>query len=137
MAALIAALGWRGALGVVAAMFLFVVAPLNAWALRGTGHRPRPGRPRCGGRRHAARGAAHARVLAVTAAFTLDAFVMAGLCGASSRSCRRAERGAGAGGAGVDRAGAGGRPRRLRLARAGLAAAAPWACRCWPGWRCR
>ena len=37
-AALISALGWRHALWVIAAVLIVVVAPLNAWALRGPAH---------------------------------------------------------------------------------------------------
>ena len=38
---LIGAVGWRGALLALAACLLFVVAPLHAWALRGTALAPR------------------------------------------------------------------------------------------------
>ncbi|MFZ4652110.1 MAG: MFS transporter [Rubrivivax sp.] len=79
MAALIAALGWRGALGVVAAVFLLVVAPLNAWALRGPamGRAPAAADEVADATLHEALRTRAFWML--TTAFTLDAFVMAGL----------------------------------------------------------
>lgn len=46
VAALVAGLGWRGALGVLAALMALGVAPLNAWLLRGPAEgAPLPGAP--------------------------------------------------------------------------------------------
>ena len=77
---LIGAVGWRGALLALAACLLFVVAPLHAWALRGTALAPAPARP------HDAAADAtlhealrHPSFWLLTASFTLYAFVGAAL----------------------------------------------------------
>ncbi|MFM7532267.1 MAG: MFS transporter [Rubrivivax sp.] len=76
---LIGAFGWREALWATAGLFLFVITPLNAWALQGpaTGQAP----PDDDAVADATlREALRTRAFwLLTLAFTLDAFVMAGL----------------------------------------------------------
>jgi MFS family permease len=79
VAALMAALGWRGALWVMAAVMALGVAPLHAWALRGPGvalptHEPDPVATAT------LREALHTRAFwLLTLTFTLYSFVIAGL----------------------------------------------------------
>jgi MFS family permease len=76
---LIGSLGWRAALWAPAALFLVVITPLNAWALRGpaTGHAPPADDAVADATLHEALRTRAFWLL--TLAFTLDAFVMAGL----------------------------------------------------------
>jgi MFS family permease len=76
---LIGSLGWRAALWATAALFLIVITPLNAWALRGpaTGHAPPADDVVADATLHEALRTRAFWLL--TLAFTLDAFVMAGL----------------------------------------------------------
>jgi MFS family permease len=76
---LIGSLGWRPALWATAALFLLVITPLNAWALRGpaAGHAPPSDDVVADATLHEALRTRAFWLL--TLAFTLDAFVMAGL----------------------------------------------------------
>ncbi len=79
VAALIAALGWRGALAAIGAVLLFGVAPLHAWALRG------PAQPRTRAQHRSADDATLRQALKapafwlLTLCFTLYAFASAAL----------------------------------------------------------
>jgi len=77
---LIGALGWRDALLVLAACLLVVIAPLHAWALRGTAIAPMPARPHDAADDATLREALrHPTFWLLTASFTLYAFVGAAL----------------------------------------------------------
>jgi MFS family permease len=77
---LIGAVGWRGALLVFAACLLGVVAPLHAWALRGTSHVAAPPVPADSAADATLREALHHPTFwLLTASFTLHAFVIAAL----------------------------------------------------------
>jgi hypothetical protein len=82
-AALIAQLGWREALLAIAAVLALVVAPLNAWALRGPGDAAAagaPGRPAAALPGTPLRAALRLPVFwLLTATFTLHAFAAAAL----------------------------------------------------------
>jgi MFS family permease len=81
---LIGAVGWRGALLALAACLLLVVAPLHAWALRGTTHAP-AATPVPSGAARAIDDATlhealrHPTFWLLTASFTLHALVIAAL----------------------------------------------------------
>lgn len=77
---LIACCGWRGALQVIAGVLLFVVAPLHAWALRGTppaAPAPAAGTAQQDATLHEA--LREPRFWLLTAAFTLYAFAAAAI----------------------------------------------------------
>jgi len=77
---LIGAIGWRSALLALAACLLFVVAPLHAWALRGTALAPAPARPLDTAADATLQEALrHPTFWLLTASFTLHAFVIAAL----------------------------------------------------------
>ena len=78
-AALIGALGWRTALVVAAGVFLLVILPLNAWALQGSATGVEPAAPDAVADATLHEALRTRAFWLLTLAFTLDAFVMAGL----------------------------------------------------------
>lgn len=78
-AALIGTLGWRTALVVAAGVFLVVILPLNAWALAGAPTDAEPAAPDAVADATLHEALRTRAFWLLTLAFTLDAFVMAGL----------------------------------------------------------
>ena len=76
---LVGEVGWRGALLVVAATLLLVVAPLHAWALRGPARVAAPARPDEVADATLHEAVRHPTFWLLTLAFTLHAFVIAAL----------------------------------------------------------
>jgi len=76
---MIGAVGWRGAMLAIAASLLLVVAPLQAWALRGTARAATPQRPDAEADATLHEAVRHPAFWLLTLCFTLHAFVAAAL----------------------------------------------------------